>query len=205
MGVIFRVWCYLLDKFGGLVRFCGMRAFEGFNEYERAFEGYLADNRVDCSAVDQGRRRFFRGGKIKSFDFVVYQGDIGRAILAEVKGKKFKGTSLAGMRGFECWVGFDDVTGLTEWEKILSEESSGGPVEGLFVFVYEFENVDVEYDGQAVYEFQGRQYLFYCVRLADYAAAMKVRSASWETVTLGADKFRELAMPLDKVLFGGED
>ena len=177
---------------------------EEFNDYERAFAGYLADNRVDCSAVDQGRRRFFNGGKVKSFDYIVYQLGIDRVILAEVKGKKFKGTSLAGMKGFECWVGFDDVAGLIEWEKMLSEECSG-TVEGLFVFVYQFENIDVEDDGQCVYEFEGRQYLFYCVRLADYAEAMKVRSPSWETVTLGAAKFRELAMPLDKVLFGGKD
>ncbi|MBW8034676.1 MAG: hypothetical protein FVQ79_03190 [Planctomycetes bacterium] len=178
--------------------------FEGINEYERAFEGYLADNRIDCSAVDQARRGFFNGQKVKTFDFIVYQAGIDRAILAEVKGKKFKGTSLAGMKGFQCWVGIDDVAGLSQWEKMLSDQSCGS-VEGLFVFVYEFENIDVENDGLDVYEFQGRQYLFYCVKLSDYARAMKVRSRSWQTVTLAADKFRELAIPLDKVLCGCKD
>ncbi len=203
----FGVFVYWLDKFCGLIKFCGMR--ERFNEYERAFEGYLADNRVGYSAVDQCRRGVFGGDKIKSFDFVVEVvrscGESGKVFIAEVKGKKFKGTSLAKMTGMECWVGFDDVTGLTEWEKLLSAESAGGPVEAVFVFVYGFENFDVEDDGQLVYEFEGRKYLFYCVRLADYAEAMKVRSPGWETVTLGAGKFRELAMPLDKLLFGCEN
>ena len=177
---------------------------EGINEYERAFHGYLADNRIVCRAVDQGRRGLINGGKIKSFDFIVYQGDIDRAILAEVKGKKFKGTSLAGMKGFQCWVGMDDVAGLSQWEKVLSERSCG-KVEGMFVFVYEFENIDVENDGLDVYEFQGRQYLFCCIKLSDYVREMKLRSRSWQTVTLAADKFRELAIPLDKMLSGCKD
>ena len=172
---------------------------EGINEYERAFKGYLADNRIDCSAVDQAHRGSFNGQKIKTFDFLVYQAGINRAILAEVKGKKFKGTSLAGRKGFECWVGIDDVAGLSQWEKILSTQSCGN-VEGLFVFVYQFENIDVENDGLDVYEFAGHQYLFCCIKLSDYAREMKLRSPGWRTVTLAADKFRELAIPLDKVL-----
>ena len=78
-------------------------------------------------------------------------------------------------------------------------------VEGMFVFVYEFENIDVENDGLDVYEFQGRQYLFCCIKLSDYAREMKLRSRSWQTVTLAADKFRELAIPLDKMLSGCKD
>jgi len=177
--------------------------YEGINDYERAFQGYLADNRIDCRAIDQARRGFFNGQKIKTFDFIVYQVGIDRAILAEVKGKKFKGTSLAGMKGFQCWVGIDDVAGLSNWEKMLSAQSCGN-IEGLFVFVYQFENIDVENDGLDVYEFDGHQYLFCCIKLSDYAGAMKLRSPGWQTVTLTADKFRELAIPLDKVLSGCE-
>ena len=78
------------------------------NHYERAFENWLIDNRIKYTAVDQSKRAVFGRAKIKSFDFLLYRQDK-PVIIAEVKGRSFKGTSFEKLRGFECWVQADDV------------------------------------------------------------------------------------------------
>ena len=116
-------------------------------------------------------------------------------VIAEVKGRKFKGKSLAALARLECWVTMDDVKGLVRWEQVFADG-----FEAAFIFAYEFENIDVEANGREVYDFQNSRYMFYAVRLDDYREFMKVRSPKWQTVTLPAAKFREFAIPIRELL-----
>jgi len=185
------------------------------NHYERAFENWLIDNRIQYIAVDDQKRAAFGRSKIKSFDFLLYprnQQTTGRywhtawrmpllptwspIIIAEVKGRKFKGTSFAGLTGFECWVTAEDIAGLAEWQEVFGPEHAA-----IFVFAYKVENIDVDFDGRDVYDFDANRYVFFAVRLDDYRRFMKRRSPKWQTVTLPADKFRQCAVQMQNLLF----
>ncbi len=164
------------------------------NHYERAFENWLIDNRIEYVAVDEHKRATFGQTDIKSFDFLLYLPN-GQIIIAEVKGRTFKGTSLAKLASLECWVTTEDIDGLTRWQQIF-----GAGHQAVFVFAYKIENIDVDFDGRDVFDFNANRYLFFCVKLDDYRRYMKRRSPKWQTVTLPADKFRQCAVQLSKFL-----
>ena len=163
------------------------------NHYERAFENWLKDNRIEYVAEYQHERATFQNEEIKSFDFLLYPHS--RPIIVEVKGRKFRGISLANMAGFECWVTAEDVDGLLKWQQVLGAEHRA-----VFVFAYQMENIDVDFNGRDVFDFDANKYLFLCVTLEDYRKFMKRRSPKWRTVTLPADKFRQCAKQLDEFL-----
>ena len=170
-----------------------MREFSP-NHYERAFENWLIDNRIQYIVVDEHKRAAFARRKIKSFDFLVYPHN-GQVIIAEIKGRKFEGTSLAKLAGFECWVTIEDVEGLSRWQQVF------GPChQALFIFAYKLENIDVDFDGRDVFDFDANRYVFFCIKLDDYSAFMKRRSPKWQTVTLPADKFRKCVVPISEFL-----
>jgi hypothetical protein len=164
------------------------------NEYEQAFETWLLDNRIQYISVDQRKRKIFARSKIKSFDFLLYRHD-STLVIAEIKGRKFRGASLAGRTGLDSWVTMDDVRGLIRWEQIFDSSC-----EAVFIFAYKFEKIDVEPDGREVYEFGDDRYVFYAISLDDYRDFMTVRSPKWQTVTIPAAKFREFAIPIRKLL-----
>ncbi len=164
------------------------------NHYERAFESWLIENRIKYSPVDQHKRAELRRNKIKSFDFLLYPED-SKPLIAEVKGRKFSGTSLEKLTGLECWVTWEDVNGLTEWQEIFGQEYTAA-----FIFAYRFDKVDVDPGGRQVHDFNGQRYTFFVVGLDDYRSFMKVRSPKWHTVTLAAARFRECALPAEKIL-----
>jgi hypothetical protein len=164
------------------------------NHYERAFENWLNDNRIQCVAADEHRRAIVSRSKVKSPDFLLYPSD-GRTIIAEVKGRKFCGTSLEKLTGFECWVTREDVDALGRWLGVL-----GAGHEAVFVFAYRIENIDVDFDGRDVFEFAAGRYVFFCIRLDDYRLYMKRRSPKWRTVTLPAEKFRRCAVDIGRFM-----
>ncbi|MHC4603435.1 MAG: HYExAFE family protein, partial [Planctomycetota bacterium] len=100
------------------------------NHYERAFENWLIDNHIQYIGIDEHKRTAFGRLKIKSFDFLLYPGNQ-QIIIAEVKGRAFKGASFAKLTGFECWVTTEDVDGLTRWREVF-----GPGHQAIFVFAY---------------------------------------------------------------------
>ncbi len=164
------------------------------NHYERAFENWLIDHRIKYTPIDEHKQPAFTDGKVKSFDFLVYPPDR-KIIIAEVKGRKFTGTTLEKMTGFECWVTTEDVDGLVKWQEIL-----GPAYQAVFIFVYLIENIDVDFNGVDVFDFNEDRYVFFTVKLDDYRSFMKRRSPKWQTVTLPADKFRQCATQITKLL-----
>lgn len=164
------------------------------NHYERAFENWLIDNHIQHICVDDSKRLAFGRSKIKSFDFLLYPRNQ-QTIIAEVKGKLFKGTNFAKLAGFECWVTAEDITGLTKWQEIFGQDHLAA-----FVFAYKIDKIDVDFDGRSVYDFDANKYIFFAVRLNDYCKFMKRRSPKWQTVTLPADKFRQCAVQMQNLL-----
>jgi hypothetical protein len=164
------------------------------NHYERAFENWLIDNQIKYKSIDQNKRADFNEAKVKSFDFLLYRKD-GSAIIAELKGRTFKGTSFENLHGFECWVFAADVDGLSKWQ-----DEFGAGYDAFFIFAYGIENIDVDFDGRECFQWGPRRYVFLAVRLDDYRKFMKLRSPKWRTVTLGADDFRRCAIPLEELI-----
>ena len=168
------------------------------NHYERAFENWLIDNRIQYIAVDEHKRSAFGRLKIKSFDFLLYpnnQQNAPQVIIAELKGRLFKGTSFEKLAGLECWVTAEDIDGLSKWQKVF-----GPGHKAVFVFAYKTANIDVDFDGRDVYDFDTDRYIFFAVKLDDYREFMKRRSPKWQTVTLPADKFRRCAVQMQNLL-----
>ncbi len=165
------------------------------NHYERAFENWLIDSNIQHIIVDERKRAALGRAKLKSFDFLLYPPN-GQIIIAEVKGRTFKGTSFAGLAGFECWVTADDIDGLANWRQVF------GPTHtAIFIFAYKIENIDVDFDGREVFDYNADRYVFFAVALDDYRSFMKRRSPKWKTVTLPADKFRQCAIQMQSLLF----
>ena len=164
------------------------------NHYEKAFGNWLVDNHVNYIAVDEQKRAALGHSKIKSFDYILnLPGQ--QTMIAEVKGRAFKGTSFAKMTGFECWVGTEDVDGLTQWQEVFGPGHTAA-----FIFAYRIEKVDVDFDGREIYDFNGDKYAFFCIKLDDYRKFMKVRSSGWQTVTLSAEKFRQCVVQMQSVM-----
>jgi hypothetical protein len=164
------------------------------NHYEQAFEAWLIENRIRYIAVDEHKRAAFGRLKTKSFDFLLYPRNQ-KIIIAELKGRKFKGTGLAKLAGFECWVTTDDIDGLAGWQQIFGQGHTA-----VFVFAYAIEKIDVDFDGREAFYFDGNRYVFFAVGLEDYRKFMKIRSPRWRTVTLSADKFRQSAVHISQLL-----
>lgn len=171
------------------------------NEYEHAFENWLGDNGIKYVYVDQSRRKLFGREKLKTFDFLLYPAvERGPVIIAEIKGKLFKGDSLAGLKGMQNWVGTEDVRGMMQWQQRLGSVGRFDYTRAVFVFVYKFANIDVENDGNEIYDFDGNSYAFFCVELKNYVENMKLRSSGWHTVSLPSNDFRKQAFPLRELL-----
>lgn len=166
-------------------------------QYERAFEGWLSENQVPYVPVDQARRRALARVRIKTFDFLLYP-RAGGPIVAELKGRRFAGASLAGLRGLECWVTLEDIRGLMQWQEFFA--AGDKPARAAFVFAYHLARLDVECDGREVYDGADGSYLFLAVGLEDYQQHMTRRSGKWQTVTLPAARFRRVAIPIGRLL-----
>ncbi len=183
------------------------------HHYERAFEGYLREQRLPYVAVNEAKRALLPagaklvmegdeaggvgGGAIKNFDFVVYgeqmgdQGGLAENLLVEVKGRRLPRLRLADGRPakarLESWVTMGDVEALKVWEGLF-----GAGYEAVFVFVYWCDDVPPDGLFAEVFEFQGRWYTVRAVTLGDYEANMKVRSPKWRTVNLASGDFERV-------------
>ena len=163
------------------------------NHYERAFGNWLIDNKIHFLEVDEHKRAAFGDFKIKSFDYLLYPPNQ-KTIIAEVKGRKFSGSSINGLSGFQNWVSLDDIAGLSEWQRIL-----GPDYIAAFVFAYRFSAVNLNCDQFDIYQYNDDSYCFFCIRLGDYCREMTVRSPRWKTVFLPVESFRNHAVQLQRI------
>jgi len=158
------------------------------NRYERAFENWLLDHHLRYVRSDERRRLGPPYQSVKNFDFLLLPRPE-RRVIAEVKGRTFEGTTLAGLTGLECWVTVDDIESLQVWRDALGHDH-----EAVFVFAYRVAKPDVDFDGCEVIPLHSDRYVFFCIRLGDYLEHLTRRSPKWRTVTLPADSFRQCAL-----------
>jgi len=167
--------------------------------YDVAFEQYLREKQIPYIAVDEAKRALHASGghagavprKLKSFDFVVYS-DSGPNLLVDVKGRKHSGRST---KSLDNWVTEQDVDCLEQWEKLF-----GDGFEGAFAFLYWCEAQPPDALFHEIFESGDRWYALLAVRLRDYREHMKQRSPKWETVTIPAEQFGPLAVPICELL-----
>lgn len=158
--------------------------------YEAAFEAFLRDRGVPYVAVDEAKKALFATAKLKSFDFVVYSKN-GPNLLIDVKGRTLR--DRAAKRGFETWTTERDVADLMQWEQVFGEG-----FKAVLTFVYWIDPPLTPEPG--MFEFRDRWYLLMGIDLSEYRNAMRRRSVKWETVSLPAEEFRNLARPLESWL-----
>lgn len=160
--------------------------------YEAAFEDFLRSEGVPYVAVNEARKAIFGGGKVKSFDFLVY-GSNQRAWLADVKGRRFP-YELAGSNHYwENWVTAEDLEGLCSWQEVF-----GDRFVAAFVFAYWLEGAERAWPQCVVHPFRGRYYGFLGVRLSDYQDHCRLRSTKWNTYTVPRRTFQRLARPVQE-------
>ena len=161
--------------------------------YEAAFEAYLRQRGVPYVAVDEAKKALFSSAKLKSFDFVVYSKN-GPNLLIDVKGRQLKRTKSK--RGFESWTTERDVEDLMQWEQVF-----GDGFKAVFSFVYWVDGPPEGADPEpGLFQFRERWYLLMGIDLTEYRNSMRRRSAKWETVSLPAQAFRDLAKPIESWL-----
>ncbi|MCB9851064.1 MAG: HYExAFE family protein [Phycisphaerales bacterium] len=159
--------------------------------YEAAFEDYLRSCGVPYIAVDEQRKAIFSGNRVKSFDFLVYR-DSGIKWLVDVKGRKFPYDTSDGQRRYwENWITREDLEGLRQWE-----DTFGEGFRAMLVFAYLLLGPPARQPLAFVHPFRDDLYAFMCISLADYRELCRPRSASWDTVSVPAARFRELAQPI---------
>jgi hypothetical protein len=158
--------------------------------YEAAFEAFLRDRGIPYVPVDEAKRALFANAKLKSFDFVVYSKN-GPNLLIDVKGRQVRDRSTR--KGFETWATERDVNDLMQWEQVFGEG-----FKAVLTFVYW---IDAPLSPEAgMFEHRDKWYWMLGIDLAEYRNAMRRRSPKWETVSLPAEEFRNLARPVESWL-----
>lgn len=154
--------------------------------YEAAFEDYLRTKGLPYVAVDEAKKAIFAGASLKSFDFLVYSSS-GPNLLVDVKGRKFP-DAMPGMkqtsRTWENWVTHGDVEGLSEWQKVF-----GADFQAMLVFAYWLQGPPQRAPFEDVHLFRQKHYAFMGVKLSDYTAWARPRSAKWETISMPSARF----------------
>ncbi len=162
------------------------------NHYETAVEGFLRERRVAYVAVDESRRSLLGDDSLKSLDFIIH-GTCGVRWLVDVKGRRFP----SGLRKqyWKNWSTRDDLVSLGRWERTFGDD-----FRGLFVFAYNVHGCKAPLPAEQLFSFGGRTYGFVAIPTAIYARHARQLSPRWNTVTMPAKVFRELAAPLERVL-----
>jgi hypothetical protein len=161
--------------------------------YENALKSWLREQNISFLTVDEHKRRTFGTANVKSFDLVICP-DAEAPVIAEIKGRKFRGTTLMGKKGLDSWVTAADIEGLSRWTCLF-----GDNLLALIIFAYRLENYDVDPDGHVIYPYENNRYVFFAVTLSDYRENMKIRSPKWQTHCLSACNFRKIARPLEQI------
>jgi len=162
--------------------------------YDKAFEHYLRANAIPYVAVDEAKRALADRQMpvaIKSFDFVVYS-ETGPNLLVDVKGRKHAGRTGNSLQN---WVTNEDVRSLNKWSGIF-----GDGFEPAFAFLFWCEIQPPDALFQEIFQFGEKWYAVLALRLSQYQKHMKPRSARWDTVSLPARTFHDLAVPIKELL-----
>jgi hypothetical protein len=167
------------------------------NHYEAAFEAFLRQRGVPYVAVDEAKRSLLAGEEktLKSLDFIVTPPAVPTAWLVDVKGRRFPAGTQK--QYWKNWTTGDELRSLARWEELLG----GRRFTALFVFAYHIVGDFAPVPAAQLFSYRERWYGFLGIRLHHYTARAHLISPKWDTHALTAAQFREMAEPLDGLLF----
>ncbi|HMP60551.1 MAG TPA: HYExAFE family protein [Gemmatales bacterium] len=165
------------------------------NHYEAAFAALLQARHVPHIGIDESRRSWLGGGRLKSLDFILPARGAGHWLI-DVKGRRWPGGSPERPnRSWQNWATRADVVDSLAWA-----HSFGPAAAPWFVFAYWITEPQPPPLPAPLWTWHEQRYLFQAIPVADYAAAMKTRSAKWDTVCLPAATFARLTRPLAELV-----
>jgi len=163
------------------------------NPYEAAFEEYLRERRIPYVAVDESKRSLLGDGSLKSLDFIV-SAAAGSSWLVDVKGRRFPTASGEGKQYWKNWSTRDDLRSLAAWQRLF-----GAGFQSALVFAYDVLGDRAPLPADQLFEHRGALYGFVALRLDDYVFHARPISLAWDTVAMPTVRFRQLAMPIDRL------
>ena len=123
----------------------------------------------------------------------------GTRIAYQVSGQGYPLLLLHGFprtrRLWENWSTLEDVESLDRWQEVF-----GTDFQSVLAFAYNVTEPRYRSLFDDLFEHRGRVYGFVAVRLAEYRSFVRVRSASWKTVSIPSRAFHELRRPLYEFL-----
>jgi hypothetical protein len=162
------------------------------NHYEAAFETFLRLHRIPYVAVDESRRSLLCDRSIKSPDFIVSPAGAASSWLVDVKGRRFPSGSRR-QQYWKNWSTGDELRSLAAWEALF-----GANFVGALVFAYNVVGDRAPLPPERLLEHRGGLYGFVAIRLSHYLSCTRRISPRWDTVSMPAARFRELAEPADE-------
>ncbi len=136
---------------------------------EVAFEHYIRSKELTYLAINEAKRPMAID---KNFDFLIFTKT--KVLAIDVKGKQIpyrgKGKFL-----WETWIHSNDLTGLRQWENMLSNLLNC-PVESLLVFVYQINEESFLKDFKTILKLHGKTYGILAITITEFEKNKKVRS-----------------------------
>ena len=172
------------------------------NHYEAAFEAVLREYEVPYVAVDEAKRSRMAGRSLKNLDFIVSPPNAAERWLVDVKGRRFGSSSKQAGRRHQAWKNWatrDDIESMAHWQTLF-----GVPFRPLLVFAYEIVDDVAPLPAEQLIPFRKRLYAMVAIRFDHYVSGARVISPKWGTCAMPADRFRELARPLECFLNGAD-
>jgi hypothetical protein len=162
------------------------------NHYEAAFEAFLRDRRIPYVAVDESRRSLLDDHSIKSPDFLVTPAGGDVSWLVDVKGRRFP-SGKTNKQYWKNWSTGDELRSLAQWTKLFGRNFAGA-----LVFAFNVVGDRAPLPAERLFEHRGALYGFVAVRLEQYLGFARPISPRWDTVSMPAARFRQLADPADE-------
>ena len=162
--------------------------------YEAVFENILRKCEIPYIAINENKRPIIRGEAIKNFDFIVYSKK--GKYLIDIKGKFFPYEYSYGKPNYwENWITLDDIKGLKFWQKIFGK---GFKSFIIYPFLIKYKKDNKQFDYFHI--FKGNLYGVVAISMDLYLKNSKSRSKKWKAIYISRDKFRKLAVPLNKLI-----
>jgi hypothetical protein len=137
---------------------------------EVAFEHYLRQQGASYIAIDEAKRPIAID---KNFDFLIFTTT--KVLAVDVKGKQIPYLGKNGGFLWETWIHSKDISGLKQWEAMLSGLLKC-PVESILAYVYQINDKSYKEYFKTIHEYKGKTYGIKAIRITEFEKHKTVRS-----------------------------